>query len=67
MAGKHVYWQQLLVPDVTARLDGDELAARAIVAAALSALDVAATIWTEEHGTRPLGELLDATLTAFRR
>jgi AcrR family transcriptional regulator len=67
MAGKHVYWQQLLVPDVTARLDGDELAARAIVAAALSALDVAATIWTEEHGTRPLGELLDATLTAIRR
>jgi AcrR family transcriptional regulator len=67
MAGKHVSWQQLLVPEVTDRLDGDELAARAIVAAALSALDVAATIWTEEHGARPLGDLLDTTLAAIRR
>lgn len=67
MTQKHAYWQQLLVPDVADRLGGDELAARAVVAAALSALDVAATVWTEQRGARPLGELLDATLAAIRR
>jgi AcrR family transcriptional regulator len=67
MTQKHAYWQQLLVPDISVRLGGDELAARAVVAAALSALDVAATAWTEQQGARPLGELLDAALDAIRR
>jgi AcrR family transcriptional regulator len=67
MTQKHAYWQQLLVPNVTTRLGGDELAARAVVAAALSALDVAATVWTEQRGTHPLGDLLDATLDAIRQ
>jgi len=67
MTQKHAHWQQLLAPDITARLGGDELAARAVVAAALSALDVAATIWTEQGGATPLGELLDASLAAIKR
>jgi hypothetical protein len=67
MTQKHAYWQQLLVPDVTTRLGGDDLAARAMVAAALSALDVSATVWTEQRDSRSLGALLDATMAAIRR
>jgi len=38
-----------------------------VVAAALSAFDVAATIWTEQDGATPLGELLDASVAAIKR
>jgi AcrR family transcriptional regulator len=59
---KHLQWQSLLVPVLTTRLAGDQLAAHALAAAALACLDVAGYEWT--RGEKPLGDLLDAAIEA---
>ncbi|MCG7207511.1 hypothetical protein [Streptomyces arenae] len=42
------------------------LQARALVSAALSCLDVAATVWTEVEGGPPLTNLVDDAFAAVR-
>ncbi|WP_234533117.1 TetR/AcrR family transcriptional regulator [Streptomyces shenzhenensis] len=72
MLDKHLRWQQILVPHVEKRLrdsgqpQAEALAARALVSAALSCLDVAAVAWTEAEGARPLTNLVDQAFAAVR-
>ncbi|MDX3071157.1 TetR family transcriptional regulator [Streptomyces sp. NPDC088354] len=66
LAKKQLEWQELLVPLVAARLDGErrELRARAITAAVLACLNTAVNAWTESGGTERVEVLLDVTLEA---
>jgi AcrR family transcriptional regulator len=69
---KHLGWQKLLVPNIRLRLGldpEDELnpSADAIVACALTCLDVAGEIWARSEGTLDLLELADAAVAAVRR
>jgi AcrR family transcriptional regulator len=68
--GKHLQWEQLLIPQVVERLDGREasrhLRAHALVSCALSCLDVAATEWTRTAGAASLGGLLDTAIGAVQ-
>jgi AcrR family transcriptional regulator len=70
MLGKHLQWQQLLVPEAAGRLGGPgktrELRAHSLVSCALACLDVAATEWTRERGNASLGNLLDTAIGAVR-
>ena len=70
MLDKQLRWQQMLAPHVEHRLQGSQqrraLQARALVAAALSCLDVAGTRWTEVEGGQPLSELVDTAFAAVR-
>ena len=68
MIKKHQRWQELLAPQLAERLTGSEtdLRAQALVASALSCLDVAATKWTLSNGSARLGALLDLTIAAVR-
>jgi len=70
MLDKQLRWQQLLVPHIENRLRASgqpqTLQARALVSAALSCLDVAATVWTEVEGSRPLTNLVDDAFAAVR-
>jgi AcrR family transcriptional regulator len=75
MLDKQLRWQEMLVPHVEQRLRGSgqpqtlqarALQARALVSAALGCLDVAATVWTEVEGGRPLTNLVDDAFAAVR-
>ena len=70
MLDKQLRWQRMLVPHVEQRLRASgqpqPLQARALVSAALSCLDVAATVWTEVEGGRPLADLVDEAFAAVR-
>lgn len=70
---KHLHWQELLVPDVRARLEhaghdaaGAAVAAPAIVASAIACLDVAGEQWTRSGGTDDLAALYDTAVAAVR-
>jgi len=66
---KRLHWHEALVPLVTARIEGPhaELAAAAIVSAALSCLDVASGAWIASDGTADLVALYDSAADAIRR
>ncbi|MFK4103747.1 TetR/AcrR family transcriptional regulator [Streptomyces sp. NPDC019531] len=78
MLDKQLRWQRMLVPHVEQRLRASgqpralrdalqqALQARALVSAALGCLDVAATVWTEVDGGRPLTNLVDDAFAAVR-
>ncbi|MFC8247754.1 TetR/AcrR family transcriptional regulator [Streptomyces chartreusis] len=70
MLDKQLRWQRMLVPQVEQRLrtsgQPQALQARALVSAALGCLDVAATVWTEIEGGRPLTNLVDDAFAAVR-
>ncbi|MBB5998359.1 TetR/AcrR family transcriptional regulator [Streptomonospora salina] len=71
---KHLAWQETLVPELTRRLraatDIDETRAThhatAIIATALTCLDVATETWVHRNGTVPLEDLWDEAVTAVR-
>jgi AcrR family transcriptional regulator len=68
---KQLRWQELLVPNIQMRLDAatgaaPDLRARAIVACALTCLDVATEIWTRRDGEEDLGRLFDQAVAAVR-
>jgi AcrR family transcriptional regulator len=68
---KHVHWQSLLVPDIRRRLglDEDDLAdpaPSAIVASAITCLDVAGELWINGGGVGDLAMLYDRAVAAVR-
>lgn len=68
---KRLRWQELLVPNIRTRLDpapGDapDPRAEAIVACALTCLDVAVEIWARRDGEDDLAELFDQAVAAVR-
>jgi AcrR family transcriptional regulator len=71
MLQKQAYWTELLVPRLATRLPGSaasrQLKAHALVAAALSCLDVAIAEWRTSGRKRPLGTLIDAAIDSVRR
>ena len=68
---KQLRWQDSLVPVMQERLrqrpEASDLAARAIVATALSCLHMATEVWAERDGQGTLGELYDQAVAAVRR
>ncbi|MFC4907386.1 TetR family transcriptional regulator [Actinomadura gamaensis] len=69
---KHLHWQTLLTPEIRRRLgaapgDDHDLRANAIVACALTCLDIAGQEWTRNEGAKPLEELVMAAITAVRQ
>ncbi|WP_232027046.1 TetR family transcriptional regulator [Streptomyces lincolnensis] len=67
---KQLGWQELLVPEVAARLGADPDQAEdtrpsALAAAALACLDVASQAWVACEGTVPLAVLLDRAMGAL--
>lgn len=68
---KHLRWQELLVPNIRTRLgialdDLTDPGPDAIVASAISCLDVAGQLWTRTNGTEDLSELYDRAVRAVR-
>lgn len=71
---KHLAWQEMLLPELTRRLraaaDIDEPSAAhraaAIIATALTCLDVATETWVRRDGTVPLEDLWDEAVAAVR-
>ena len=68
---KHLLWQSLLVPNIRRRLgladdDVTDPAPAAIVASAITCLDVAGELWVHGGGTEDLGALYDRTVAAVR-
>ncbi len=67
---KRLRWQEMLVPLIAARLDGDPdsatLHASAIVSSALACLDAASQAWIASEGTRDLAALYDEAVGAVR-
>ncbi|WP_222107454.1 hypothetical protein [[Actinomadura] parvosata] len=67
---KHLQWQALLTPDIRRRGvapdDDHDLRPEAIVAGALTCLDVAGEAWTRGNGTTPLEDLVLAAVAAVR-
>lgn len=68
---KHLRWQELLVPNIRTRLgiasdDETDPGADAIVASAISCLDVAGKLWTRTNGTADLADLYDRAVRAVR-
>jgi len=68
---KHLQWQELLVPNIEARLGLEsgpipDARAHAIIGAVLTCLDTATEIWTRQGGQGDLGELYDVALAAIR-
>ncbi len=70
MIQKRARWTEMLVPVLATRLSGTaasrRMRARAIVAAAMSSLDVAINEWRDSGRKRPIGVLLDAAIAAVR-
>lgn len=69
---KQLRWQELLVPNIQTRLgavagDRSDPRAQAIVACALTCLDVAVEAWTRRDGEEDLAELYDRAVAAVRR
>ena len=68
---KHLHWQSLLVPNIRRRLgladdDAADPAPAAIVASAITCLDVAGEVWVHGDGTEDLGALYDRAVAAVR-
>ncbi len=68
---KQLRWQELLVPNIQMRLgaktgDAPDPRAQAIVACALTCLDVANEIWTRRDGEADLAQLFDQAVAAVR-
>ena len=68
---KQLRWQELLVPNIAARLgaetgDASDPRARAIVACTLTCLDVAVEAWTRSGGEEDLERLYDRVVAAVR-
>ena len=68
---KHLHWQSLLVPNIRRRLgladdDAADPAPAAIVASAITCLDVAGELWVHGGGTEDLGALYDRAVSAVR-
>lgn len=66
---KHLHWQRALVPNIRVRLgvapeDEDDPRAEAIVACAITCLDIAGEKWANSDGQLSLVTLYDATLAA---
>ena len=73
---KQLRWQELLVPNIQMRLgeapsaetnDAPDPRAQAIVACALTCLDVANEVWTRSDGKEDLARLYDEAVAAVRR
>lgn len=68
---KHLHWQSLLVPDIRRRLglaedDLSDPAPGAIVASAITCMDVAGELWTSGGGVGDLAALYDRAVAAVR-
>jgi len=68
---KQLRWQEFLAPNIAQRLGaggGDRIdpRAQALVACALTCLDVATEIWTRRDGAGDLGEIYDQLVAAIR-
>lgn len=68
---KHLHWQSLLMPNIRRRLgladdDAADPAPAAIVASAITCLDVAGELWVHGGGTEDLGALYDRAVAAVR-
>jgi len=65
---KRLRWQQLLVPLVAERVDGDSarLHASAIVASALACLDAVSEVWIAQDGRSDLADLYREAIAAVR-
>jgi AcrR family transcriptional regulator len=68
---KQLRWQELLVPNIRMRLgaetgDASDPRARAIVACALTCLDVAVETWTRSDGEEDIAGLYDRAVAAVR-
>jgi AcrR family transcriptional regulator len=63
---KRLHWNEALVPMLAARIGGHraEFTAAAIVAAALSCLDVASDAWLRSDGKEDLADLYDKAVAA---
>jgi AcrR family transcriptional regulator len=66
LAKKQTEWQELLVPHVASRLDGElrDLRARAIVTTAMACLNTAVAEWTRGGGSARVDTLFDAAVEA---
>lgn len=69
---KHLHWQELLLPNIRRRLgidedDDSDPTAVAIVASAITCLDVAGEIWTRNDGREDLEGLYLRAVDAVRR
>ncbi|WP_436529262.1 TetR family transcriptional regulator [Actinoplanes sp. HUAS TT8] len=68
---KHLQWQASLVPELRRRLGADpsnplDVRAEALVACAITCLDVAGEAWTRADGSVPLEDLFDSAAAALR-
>ena len=68
---KHLHWQSLLVPNIRQRLglaedDSSDPGPSAIVASAITCLDVAGELWTSAGGVGDLAALYDRAVAAVR-
>lgn len=68
---KQLRWRELLVPNIQTRLgvaagDAPDPRAEAIVACALTCLDVAVELWTRHDGEADLAHLFDQAVAAVR-
>lgn len=68
---KHLQWQAALVPELRRRLGADpsnplDVRAEALVACAITCLDVAGEAWTRTDGSVPLEDLFDSAAAALR-
>ncbi|BCJ40851.1 TetR family transcriptional regulator [Actinoplanes ianthinogenes] len=68
---KHLRWQASLVPELRRRLKADpenplDVRAEALVACAITCLDVAGEAWTRANGSVPLEDLFDSAAAALR-
>jgi AcrR family transcriptional regulator len=68
---KHLEWRALLTPEVRRRLGADpsdptDVRADALVATAVTCLDVAGEAWIRVDGSVPLEDLFDAAVAAVR-
>jgi AcrR family transcriptional regulator len=62
---KHLAWEQMMVPIITARIDGTEEAAlqraETLAHVTMACLDVALSQWVRHDGSRQLSKLLDGS------
>lgn len=68
---KQLRWQELLIPNIQMRLggapgDASDPRARAIVASAVTCLNVAIEIWVQRNGAADIGQLYDQAVAAVR-
>ena len=68
---KQLRWQELLIPNIQMRLggapgDASDPRARAIVASAVTCLNVAIEIWVQRNGAADIAQLYDQAVAAVR-